>query len=105
MVRMLGRWRVPGCCPGTRDGRPPGPDCPGGGSAGTRAAKRAEQREARQEALSELAELSNSLPEVPALVCVTHLRFVPCRSDGCVLSAEAGDVARVAAWQYGTAET
>lgn len=46
MARMLGRRQVPGCCPGTRAGMPPGPDCSGGGSMGTRAAKRAEQRQA-----------------------------------------------------------
>jgi hypothetical protein len=43
-VRMLGRYQRPGCCPGTRDGRGPGPDCSGGGPEGTRAAKRAEAR-------------------------------------------------------------
>ena len=25
-VRMLGRYQVPGCCPGTKAGRDPGPD-------------------------------------------------------------------------------
>jgi hypothetical protein len=41
--RMLGRYRVPGCCPGAREGRP-GPDCAGGSPVGTRIAKRREQR-------------------------------------------------------------
>jgi hypothetical protein len=45
MARMLGRYQVPGCCPGTKAGRDPGPDCSGGGSLGTRAARRLEQRE------------------------------------------------------------
>ena len=44
MARMLGRYLTPGCCPGTRDGRRPGPDCSGGAPMGTRAAKRAEAR-------------------------------------------------------------
>jgi hypothetical protein len=44
MARMLGRYRVRGCCPGAREGRP-GPDCSGGYPAGTRAAKRREARE------------------------------------------------------------
>lgn len=48
-MRMLGRWRVHGCCPGAREGRP-GPDCSGGHPVGTRAAKRREQRQARREA-------------------------------------------------------
>jgi hypothetical protein len=43
-MRLLGRRQVPGCCPGTRAGGKPGPDCSGGGSMGTRAAKRAEAR-------------------------------------------------------------
>ena len=50
MARMLGRWQVPGCCPGTRAGREPGPDCSGGGSMGARAAKRIEQRAVAREA-------------------------------------------------------
>lgn len=49
MARMLGRYQVPGCCPGTRAGRDPGPDCSGGGSMGTRAAKRVERRELERE--------------------------------------------------------
>ena len=44
MARMLGRYQVPGCCPGTRAGRDPGPDCSGGGSMTARYAKRIERR-------------------------------------------------------------
>lgn len=49
MPRLLGRYQVPGCCPGTRAGRDPGPDCSGGGSMGARAAKRIEQRDTDRE--------------------------------------------------------
>lgn len=41
MFGMLGRRRVPGCCPWTRNNRP-GADCDGGHPIGTRAAKRQE---------------------------------------------------------------
>jgi hypothetical protein len=44
VTRLLGRYQIPGCCPGTRKGLPPGPDCSGGGSGGARQAKRREQR-------------------------------------------------------------
>ena len=45
---MLGRFASPGCCPGTRAGRPPGPDC-SGGERDTRKAKRRERREVERE--------------------------------------------------------
>lgn len=41
MAGMLGRRRVPGCCPWTRNNLP-GADCDGGHPIGTRAAKRRE---------------------------------------------------------------
>lgn len=47
-MRLLGRWQVPGCCKGAREGRP-GPDCPGGESMTARYAKRMEQRQVREE--------------------------------------------------------
>jgi hypothetical protein len=38
--------------------------------------------------------------DVPAAVCVTHLRFVPCRKQaGCVTSVLPGDVERVRVFQ------
>lgn len=48
-MRMLGSYRVPGCCPGTRAGRQPGADCSGGGPLGTRKAKRIEARQVADE--------------------------------------------------------
>jgi len=45
MARMLGRYQVPGCCPGTRAGLNPGPDCSGGGTMTARGAKRIEARQ------------------------------------------------------------
>jgi hypothetical protein len=56
MPRMLGRYQAPGCCPGTRAGRDPGPDCSGGGSMGARAAKRKEARLMDPEISEELAQ-------------------------------------------------
>lgn len=39
---------------------------------------------------------------VEVAVCVTHLRFVPCRSDdGCVVSLDPEDVHRVRLYQQG----
>lgn len=49
MARMLGRTPVPGCCAGTRAGRPPGPDCWGGGTMPARDARRIEDRELARE--------------------------------------------------------
>lgn len=59
MASMLGRRQVPGCCPGTRAGCDPGPDCSGGGSTGARAAKRAEQQFVAAEAWRETALITN----------------------------------------------
>lgn len=53
---MLGRFQVPGCCPGAREGRP-GPDCSGGDSMDPRKRKRAEAREFAAEVDEEVAEL------------------------------------------------
>lgn len=52
VVRMLGRFESPGCCPGTRAGRRPGPDC-SGGERSTRWRKRVETREFRRSLLPE----------------------------------------------------
>jgi hypothetical protein len=52
--------------------------------------------------LDELAEISGDIAEVPATVCVTHKRFIPCRAqDGCVISEDQGDVDAVRAYQSG----
>jgi hypothetical protein len=53
MTRMLGRYRQPGLCPGSRSGRAC-IDCGGGGSIGARAAKRIEAREVAAEIAGEL---------------------------------------------------
>ena len=57
-MRMLSRHQVPGCCPGTKAGRDPGPDCSGGGSMGARAAKRVERRQVDAEIAEELTYFS-----------------------------------------------
>jgi len=54
MARMLGRHQVPGCCPGTRAGLPPGPDCSGGGTMAARHAKRIEARDAARDVEEQL---------------------------------------------------
>lgn len=55
-------------------------------------------RKQRREALDEL--LSLPLEPYATTVCVTHRRFIPCRTeDGCVLSSEPSDVDAVYAWQ------
>lgn len=54
MTRLLGRYQVPGCCPGTRAGRDPGPDCAGGGPMEVRRAKRIEARAVAAEVDEEL---------------------------------------------------
>ena len=52
--------------------------------------------------LDELAEISGDIAEVPATVCVTHKRFIPCRAqDGCVISENQEDVDAVRAYQSG----
>lgn len=40
-----------------------------------------------------------------AVVCTTHMRFIPCRKqDGCVISEDPEDVARVSAYQRGATD-
>lgn len=63
MARMLGRYQVPGCCPGTRAGRDPGPDCSGGGSMTARYAKRIEARELEREIAEAAAEYGDEALE------------------------------------------
>lgn len=55
MAAMLGRRLVPGCCPGTRNGRR-GVDCDGGWPVGTRKVKRAEGRRVEREIRDQLAD-------------------------------------------------
>jgi hypothetical protein len=50
--------------------------------------------------LDELADVSEDLPGVR--VCVTHMRFIPCRRDGGhVISEEPADIERVRVFQNG----
>jgi len=58
-MRMLGRYQVPGCCPGTRAGRTPGPDCAAGGPMDARRAKRIEQRQAAREITEERMDIED----------------------------------------------
>ena len=53
--------------------------------------------------LEELAEASEGLGLDAPMVCVTHMRFIPCgeTKTGCVISEEPGDVERVRAYQRG----
>ncbi|MBC6458436.1 hypothetical protein [Actinomadura sp. HBU206391] len=50
---MLGRYESPGCCPGSKQGYGPGPDC-SGSERSTRKRKRFEKRTWRREATNEL---------------------------------------------------
>jgi hypothetical protein len=53
-VRLIGRYQVPGCCPGTKAGRPPGRCCSGGGCLPARAARRLESRQLKRDILEGL---------------------------------------------------
>lgn len=64
MTRMLGRRQVPGCCPGTRKGLPPGRDCSGGGSMTARYAKRTEARQVEREIAEGIAEYADEFTEM-----------------------------------------
>ena len=56
----------------------------------------------RGEALREMSRLGQEVGPAVCPVCVTHMRFVPCRRDGgCEVSEDPSDVAAVAAWQMG----
>jgi hypothetical protein len=50
-----------------------------------------------EEAMRELTRLSEELGlyDIPPQVCITHMRHVPCRGEGCVLSEDPEDVRRV----------
>jgi hypothetical protein len=49
-MRMMGRFKTPGCCPGTRAGRKPGPDCSGGENVMARHQRKIEKRAWKEEA-------------------------------------------------------
>lgn len=85
MTTMLGRRRVPGCCPGAREGRP-GPDCSGGEPLGTRLAKRLEAREVAAEIAGHL---SREVPDpfADASDCVHGCSGSPsCTGERCTFS-------------------
>ena len=97
MGRLLGRYQTPGCCPGTRAGLDPGPDCSGGGSLGTRRAKRLEARELAAEIDGEL----HPQPDFEHLVALGPLYDLsdcehgcngsPCGSERCTFTCHPGD--------------
>lgn len=83
MARLLGRFQVPGCCPGTRAGWQPGPDCSGGGSMGRRAAKRQEVRELARDLRDDLADLLG-LPDEDQGECQHGCKGTPsCTGPDC----------------------
>ena len=92
MARMLGRWQVPGCCPGTRKGLPPGPDCSGGGSMTARYARRMEARWLAAELAPEAD--SDWLASIDPLIDVSDCRHGcngwPCSSEQCTFICHEG---------------
>ena len=66
---MLGAWKVPGCCPRTRAGHEPGPDCSGGYPLGTRRARRQEARGVRAEVAGALSHPVHD-PSVDPIDCI-----------------------------------
>lgn len=94
MTRMLGRYQVPGCCPGTRAGRDPGLDCAGGGPMGARAARRMEARWVAAEVDAELApddrERFAGLPGYDASDCQHGCSGWPCTSERCTFTCHEG---------------
>lgn len=60
-MRMLGRWNVPGCCPGTRANKP-GIDCDGGWPNGTRAGEKPALIREIADGLAEFEEDRTGLP-------------------------------------------
>ena len=89
MTRMLGRYQVPGCCPGTRAGYGPGPDCAGGGPMETRRAKRIEARQVADEIAGELRpqpdleHLASLGPLYDLSDCRHGCNGSPCGSERC----------------------
>ena len=56
----------------------------------------------RQEIIDELCRLGQDIATHGAVVCTTHMCFIPCRKrDGCVISEDPEDVARVSVYQRG----
>jgi hypothetical protein len=47
---MMGRFRTPGCCPGTKAGLKPGPDCSGGETITPHYQRKIEKRSWKKEA-------------------------------------------------------
>jgi hypothetical protein len=90
MARMLGRYQVPGCCPGTRAGLP-GVDCDGGHPIGARAAKRLEGRDTAREITRELYPadrewLAAFIPLYDLSDCVHGCNGSPCTADLCTFT-------------------
>lgn len=57
----MGRYRTPGCCPGTRAGWRPGPDCSGGFPMAPREVRRIEARQVRAEIAGEMTDCRDTL--------------------------------------------
>ena len=85
MARLLGRYQVPGCCPGTRAGRRPGLDCSGGGPMGARHAKRVEARRFAAELMPEADSewLASIDPLYDLSDCVHGCNGSPCGAERC----------------------